>query len=190
MVCRLVKQQHIGFLQQNLCQFDAHTPSSGELRGWPVEVAAHEAQSLQRAFHHRLVLLAAHHEVAFVQRREPLYESHIVFCLVVSPLSHLALHVLESPAHPDGFGERLARLVAHGGVVLQLHHLRQIAHRGGVGYGDGAARRLLYAAQNLQQRRFAGTVLADKGYAVAVVDDERDMVVQRRGAELYEKVFN
>ena len=30
-VRRLVEQQHIGFLQEDLCQFDTHTPASGEL---------------------------------------------------------------------------------------------------------------------------------------------------------------
>ena len=59
MVGRLIKQQHIGFLKQDLRQFDTHAPTTGELRGRPFEVCAQESESHQRPFYLRLVVLGS-----------------------------------------------------------------------------------------------------------------------------------
>ena len=50
-VGRLVEQQHVGVLEQQLGQLDAHAPASAEFAGRAVEVLGLESQSLQRAFH-------------------------------------------------------------------------------------------------------------------------------------------
>ena len=48
MVCRLVKKQHVGRLEQQFRKLDAHAPSARKLAGWAVEVLALEAQAEKR----------------------------------------------------------------------------------------------------------------------------------------------
>ena len=185
MVRRLVEQQHVGTAQQNLRQLDAHAPTAGELAGGAVEVGAEEAQSQQRALHLGLIAFAAEHQVALVLLREPLHESHVVVALVVGALGEFAFHALHALLQPRCVAERLAGLFLHGGIVGQPHHLRQIAYRGVVRNIDRAARGLLLATQNLQQRRLARAVLAHEGDAVAIVDDETCLAEQRLHAKLH-----
>ena len=44
MVGRFVEQDEVGFLKQDLGQFDAHAPAPAEFAGWPVEIGAQEAK--------------------------------------------------------------------------------------------------------------------------------------------------
>ena len=128
---------------------------------------------------------STHHHVALVLHRVALHQRHIVVALVVSTLVHLALQAGYALGHCRHVGKRLLRLVAHRGVVLQLHHLRQVAYTGVVGHAHRARRGLLLSAEHLQHRRLPGSILAHKGDAVAGVDDKAGIRKQRLHAEFY-----
>ena len=56
MVRRLVEQQHVRFLQQQLRQFDAHPPSATEITRLTSEVFPAETESEQRFLYILLVV--------------------------------------------------------------------------------------------------------------------------------------
>ncbi len=87
-------------------------------------------------------------------------------------------------------GEGGLGLLAHGASVSEFHHLGQIADGGAIGHGDGAACGRLQSGQDLEHGALACTILADKGYAVAVTDDITHAREKSLGAELNEKVVN
>ena len=185
MVRGLVKQQHVRFLQENLSQFDTHTPASRELRGWPFEVRTQETQSYERPFELCLATLGTHHQVAIVFRRVLLYQGEIALTLVVRPLSQFIVHPVEPFLHLRDVCKGFLSLLADGRIVLKDHHLRQVTDTTVVGNAHHSCRRLLLSAENLQHRRLAGTVLSHKGNAVAIVDDETRISEQRLYAKLY-----
>ena len=55
-VRRLVEQEHVRFLQQQLCQLDAHPPAAAEIARLPLEILAGEPEAEQRLFHIFLVV--------------------------------------------------------------------------------------------------------------------------------------
>ena len=121
--------------------------------------------------------------------REPLHQRHIFVALVVGALGQFALHTVDFRLQARRVGESLARLLGDGCRVGQLHHLRQIAHRRVRRNVHHATRRLLLSAQDFQQRRFPGTVLADERYAVAVVHHEVRPAEQRLHAKFHFQIF-
>ena len=185
MIRGLVEQQHVGTAKQNLRQLNTHAPTAGELAGRTIEVGAQEAKTHQRAFYLCLITFAAEHQVALVLLRESLDESHIVIALVVGAFAKFTFHTVNALLHARGVAESFARLLLHGGIVGQLHHLRQIANGGVVRNAYHATRRLLLTTQNLQQRRLAGSVLAHKCNAVAVVHHEACLAEQRLHPKLH-----
>ena len=116
---------------------------------------------------------------------ESLNESHIVIALVVGALAKFALHTVNALLQARGVAESLARFLLHGGIIGQLHHLRQITDGGVVRNAHHATRRLLLTTQNLQQRRLTGPVLAHKCNAVAVVHHEACLAEQRLHPKLH-----
>ena len=62
----LVEQQHVGMTQENLRQLNTHTPTSGELAGGTLKVAAQEAQAYQRTLDSSLLSLSTKHHIALV----------------------------------------------------------------------------------------------------------------------------
>ena len=185
----LVEQQHVGTAQQNLRQFDAHTPTARKFTRRTLEIRAQETQSEQRALDFRLVVLAAEHQVALVLLREPLHQRHIFVALIVGSLGQFALHTVDFRLQARRVGESLARLLGDGRRVGQLHHLRQIAHRRVRRNVHHATRRLLLSAQDFQQRRFPRAVLAHERNAVAVVHHEVRPAKQRLHAKFHFQIF-
>ncbi len=59
-VCGLVEQEHVGFLEQYFCKFYAHAPAAAELRCGSVEVAAEEAQTCECALNVGFIVVACH----------------------------------------------------------------------------------------------------------------------------------
>ena len=145
-VGRLVEQQHVGAREQDFGQLHAHTPAPAELGGGAVEVGAAEAQACKRALYVGLVALRAHEHVALVLAREAVNEGHVLRRVVVAPRGQLGLHGVEARLQGGVAGEGLARLLAHGGVVGQAHHLGQVAYRGALRHGYRAPRGLLLPA--------------------------------------------
>ena len=116
---------------------------------------------------------------------EALHELGVALALEVGAVGHLLLHPLQLLLHLGIVGEGLASLLAHGRVVGQPHHLRQIA----AGNGYHAARGLLLATQYLEHRTLARTIFADQGDAVVVVDDKAHVAEQWLRAKLHGKSF-
>ena len=118
MVGRLVQQQHVGLLKQDLGQFDTHTPTARELLRGALEVRPHEAQAHQRALQFGLAALRPHHQQAFVLGGIALHKCHIVGALVVGALAQLALQPLHPRLHVSNARKGLLGLFPHRGVVL------------------------------------------------------------------------
>ncbi len=183
MVGRLVEKQHVGRSEQYLCQLDAHAPSAGELAGGSVEVGMTEAQALQRLLQSALIIQSAHHLEAVAQSAEILHQLHICLALIVGALAHLHLQLMDALLHFLQMSKSLFRLLAHGAIVTEHHHLRQIADGGVARHAHRAARGLLQSGDNLQHGAFPRAILAHQGNAVARVDDVADVLEQGAHAE-------
>ena len=79
-------------------------------------------------------------------------------------------------------------LLHHRMFVAQHHHLWQVTDGDVVLYGNGAAGGLLAAAEDFQECRFAGTVLADERDAVLLVYNKRHVRKKRTCAEFYTEI--
>ena len=188
-VRRLVQQQHVGTLQQQLGQLDAHAPSAGEFARGAVEVLPREAQAHQRALQLGLVIGAAHHQEAVILVREAFDEFPVVLALVVGAVGQLLVHAFDVGLHLADVPEGLFRLLQHRAAVRQLHHLGQVADGAFAGHGHRALGRLLQARQYLEHRALARPVLSHQGDAVFLVDDVRHVLEQGRGVEFHLEVF-
>ena len=188
-VGRLIEEEYIRLLEQDLCQLDTHTPSTGELPGRTVEIFTGETQTAQGSLNLSLVVFTAHHHVALVLLGEFLHELGIALALVVGAVGHFLLHLVEARLHLGIVGESLAGFLLHGGIILQFHHLRKIADRGFIRDSHHTGGWLLQATENLQHRRFAGTVFTYQGNAVAVVDYEAYIIEKWLYAKLYFQSF-
>ena len=118
------------------------------------------------------------------------HKAHIVVAVVVGALIHLSLHAVDAFLHLLDIGESLLCLFAHGSVVLQNHHLRQIANSDIGLHTNGACRRMLHPTKNFQKRGLSCTVFTHKGDAVTLIDDEGSIAKQRFHAELHRQPFN
>ena len=183
-VGRLVEQQHVGTLQQYLCQLYTHAPATAELAGRALQVFASETQSHECPLQFCLAVVGTHHHVAVVLLCEAFHQRHVAVALVVSTLAQLLLEALHTLFHPSHVGKGLLGLLTHRGVVLQHHDLRQIAHNSILWHAHHTTGGCLHATEYLQQRRFSRSVLSHQGNAVAVVDHETHILKERLGAEL------
>ena len=120
---------------------------------------------------------------------ELLHQLGIAFALIVSAVGHLLLHLVEASLHLGIVGESLSGFLLHGGIILQFHHLWQVADGGFVRDSHHAIRRFLQAAEYLEHRRFSGAVLSHQGNAVAVVNDEAYIMEEWLYAKLYFQSF-
>ena len=145
----LVEQEHVGPLQQYLGQLYAHAPSAAELARGAVKVRPREAQARERALKVGLVAIGAHHHVAVVLARKPFHQGHVPGRVIVVPAGQLGLHGVQPPLQGRAGGEGLARLLAHGGVVGEHHHLGQVAHGDTLRHAHRALRGALHAAEYL-----------------------------------------
>ena len=111
--------------------------------------------------------------------REAFYKRGVVITFVICSVGHFLLHFLQSSLHLRVIGKRLTCFFAHGGVILQLHHLWQIAYGDIIRNGNNATRGLLKTAKYLQHRRFSCTILPNKRYSVTIVHNKTHVGEQR-----------
>ena len=185
----LVKQQHVGALQQQLGQLDTHAPAAGKFARGAVKVGRTEAQTLERALQRRLIVHAAHHLEALALVAEGFHQLQVVGALVVGAAGELAAEGLHALLLAADVRKGLFGLLAYGVAVAQYHHLRQVADGAVLLDAHRARRGHLLAGKYLQQGRFAGPVLADQSDAVFGVDDERHVLKKRTCAEFHAKFF-
>ena len=156
----LVEQQHVGFLQEDLRQFDTHTPTAGEFRRRPIEVRTQKTESHQRAFYLRLIVLSPQHQIAVMLRRIFFDQCQITLALVVRPFRKFLVHLLQTLFHPRDIGKSLLSLLPHRCLILQDHHLRQITNTTVGRHTHVTGRRFLLSAKDFQQRRLACPILS------------------------------
>ena len=140
--------------------------------GRAVKIVSGKAQTCQCAFDVGLIVFGTHHHVAFMFLGELLYQLHVFLAVIVGTFRQLVVHLVQFLLQHGVACESLAGFLAHGGVVLQHHHLRQITYGRFIRNGHISGCGLLYAAQYFQHGGFPRSVLADKGYSVTSVDDE------------------
>ena len=97
MVCRLIKEKHIGLSQKNLRKFYAHSPTSRKFTRRSFEIAAFKSQSRQSSFGYGMIIVAAHHIIAFAFVRKFFDQSHIFRTVIVSSLRKFVVQ-LGNPA--------------------------------------------------------------------------------------------
>ena len=187
-VGRLIEQQHVRMLQEELGQFDAHAPAARELTRGTVEILPGKAQSLQGALQFSLVIHPAHHLQMVVEVGVALHQLHVVITLVVSSLQHLLVECFQLGLHPMKVGKGLFSLFPHRLPVTQHHDLWQVSHRGLLGHGNASRGGLLQSGQYLEHGALSGTVLAHEGHALTVVDDKTHILEESLGRKLYGKV--
>ena len=189
MVRRLVEQQHIGFLEQYLRQFDTHTPASGEFRCRTLEVGTHKTQTSKRPLYLSLVVLCAHHNIALVLCGVFLYQRQITLALVVCTLCEFLVHPVQTLLHLRDIGKSLLGLLTYCGIVLEYHHLREISDTTVGRHADISFSSLLLTTEYLQHRGFSGSVFSYEGNTVSVVDNETRINEQRLDSELHFQSF-
>ena len=113
-----------------------------------------------------------------------LYQGQIAFALIVSTFCQFLVHTVQTLFHLRDVSKCLLGFFTNGGIVLKVHDLRQIADPAVIGDAHRSCCRLLLTTENLQHRRLACSVLADKGNTVSVVDDKTCISEQRLHAKL------
>ena len=151
MVRWLVEQENVGAFQEDFRQFDAHAPTATELSRRAVEIGTGESEPHKGALYFSFIVLATHHQEALVCLGIFLHQLHVVGALVVGSFRQLSVHLLELLRHLRACLERFPRLIAHSGLVLQLHHLWQIADGGVARCCDSARCGSLHSADYLQK---------------------------------------
>ena len=190
MIRRLVQQQHVRMLQQQLSQLDTHTPTARKLAHRPVQVPALEAQAHQRPLHVGMIIAATHHLQTLGSMRKLLAQPHIPLALVILATGKLSLHRPYTSLQLSYIGKSLLRLLAHRTAVTQHHHLRQIPHRHITRHRHRPLTGRLDTRNNLQHGTLTRTVLTHQGNTVTVIHHIADTGKQRPGAELHSKIVN
>ena len=151
MVGGLVEQQDVRFLQQDLGQLDTHAPASRELAGGTLQVRTLKSQTHQGTLQLCLTVVSTHHHIALMLQRKLLNQCQIALALVIRALSQLLVQRVNLGFQFRHIRESLLGLLTNGGVVLQYHHLRQVADGGVRRYAHHALCRFLLSAEYLQQ---------------------------------------
>ena len=151
MVGGLVEQQHIRLLQQNLRQLDTHAPTTRELASGTFQIRTFKAQTHQGTLQLCLAVLCTHHHIALMLQRKLLDQCQITLALVVGTLSQLLVQRIHLGFQLRHIRKGLLSLLTNGGIILQNHHLRQIAYRRIVGNADHATGRFLLSTEYFEQ---------------------------------------
>ena len=184
-VRRLVQEQQVGFLQQQLGQLDAHAPAAREFGGLAREVAPLEAQPQQNALHVFLVVGEVHGIELLGDGRDLLDQPHVRLAFVVGAGRELLVERRDPPLDFEQVFEGPRRLLDERAPVLHLKVLGQIPHFPAFAHGHAPPRGRTHSGDDLQQGRFARSVFAHQGDPVLVADREGDVFEKRRAAELY-----
>ena len=184
-VGRLVEEEEVGLAQEELGQFDAHLPAAAELGHGAGEVAMAESESEEHLLGHLLALVAAEKGDLLGDVVVAVEEPGVVVGLVVGALGNLVGEpFLESHEVVDA-AEGGEGLVDNGAGGVGDHLLGEVADLLAGGDDHGARLGLLPAAEDLEERRLAGAVLAHEANAVVVGDVEGDVVEQVGAGELH-----
>ena len=185
MVGGLVEEQHVGTAQKDFGEFDAHSPSAGELAGGTVEVVSVESESGKSRFYLGVHVRRSGHIQAFVQESKTVNKTVIFLRFIVSGIGHLLRDLFYLVFYIDDIVECLAGLIYERRVVGEIHLLWQVSDSQVVRLSDRSGCRSFKTCQYFKQCRFTGSVLSRQRYLVSVVDHETDA-----GKEWSSRKFN
>ena len=162
---RLVQQQQRRLFKQQLCERDAHLPSTAELIGLPRPVFLAEAEAAQHRAHLRIqvvevmLLQRVAHQAEAIRNDGVLRTCRVEVREFVAQVVHLAVHRQRLVKDRQALLED--GLAAHDQTVL-----RQVADGHSLAAVQLAAVKLLNAREHLQQRALAGAVTAHQAGAL------------------------
>ena len=113
-------------------------------------------------------------------RSDLLNKGHIVVALVVGACGKLIVQLVNLSLHRLEMSESLTSLFEHRAVVFGHEMLRQVADSAVLGCRDRASCGLPYTGKDLEQGRFACSILAHQCNAVFLVDHKRNVLEQGR----------
>ena len=187
---RLVEQEHIGFAEQHLRQFDAHAPSAGKFAGLPVEVLALESEAEECFLHIFLKVRHVDGIELFAFCCHLFNQRHVFVAFVVGAFGQLAVERFDFGFHLVQVGKGLRRFFENGASVLSHEVLGQVGNDRVLGGRYRAAGGLAHTGQDFQQGALACTVLAHEGDAVFFVDDKGNVTEEGGAAEFNGKSVN
>lgn len=171
-VRRLVEEEDIGLLQEELRQLDTHTPAPTKLARLSREVASLEAKAKERQLDSLVVVDLFDSVVLLTQRRHLLDDRHILGTIVVGAGIEGLVELLHTGCHLVDVAEGLFSFLEDGAPIFGEEMLGKVSYLHTRGDVDLPAGRLARTAEDLQQGALTGTILSHEGDAVLGVDDE------------------
>ena len=188
MVGRFVEEQDVRSLEENLCEFDSHSPSSREFGGGAVKLLRFESQACECSFRFGSSAFRTKELQTFVFVGEAFNEFHVVLAVVVLSLRQFASQFLHFLSQAFDGTEGGHGLFHDGASVLELHDLREIANRVVLAGADRPRGGTLLAAEDFQQGRFPRTVFPHECHSVLGVYHERHVREERTCVEFHRKI--
>ena len=185
MVGRLVEEQHVGVLEQELSKLDTHAPASRELGGGLGKVGALETEAQQGLLH---ILFEVGHVDGIellAQHGNLLDEGHILVALIVGAGGQLIVHALNLGFGLVQMGKGLRGLLEDGAPILSHEMLGEVGDNAIFRCRHLAARGLAHSGEYLEQGALAGAVLAHQGDTVFLVNLKGYVLEQCSAAKLY-----
>ena len=190
MVRRLVEEQDVRTLQEDLRQLDTHSPAAREFCRGAIEVRALKAQAKERLLDISLDAPRAMHEELVGALSVALDKLHIIRAIVVGTRRHLFGEALDFGLQLRDMAEDLLTLTEDGTLVARLHHLRQVADADPLRTTDDALRRLGNSSQELEEGGLPCPVLSHQSDTLLGGDDEREVFEEGLSPEIYRYVID
>ncbi len=169
-----VEQEEIGPFKEQFAERNPHLPAAGELFGGPPPIVFLKPEAIEHHAHLRLDVVAIAGGELILEAVEPFGDGVVLRARRIEfghrnrERLHLLLHGLHVVEHTHAFGKHAA--AAQGQTVL-----RQVPDGHALGELDGAVVEGFHAAEDLQQRRFAGAVPADEAGTLLRRDQPGDI---------------
>ncbi|MPL94131.1 hypothetical protein SDC9_40279 [bioreactor metagenome] len=126
MICRLIEQQQIRSLQNNLCQFDTHPPSSTEFSALTIEIGTVETESYQRFFYFCLIITTINYLKIFLRMRQFFNDSMVILTVIISSGGQFSPHTVDILFQLFDVFKSLFGFLHHGSTFVVNHVLRQV----------------------------------------------------------------
>ena len=116
-------------------------------------------------------------------------QGQIALTLVIGAFCQLLVHLVDASLQLRDVGKGLLCLLTNRRIVLQDHHLWQIANPAISRHTHITSCRPLLSTEDLQHRRLTGTILTHQGNTVTGVDDETGISEQGVHSKLHLQSF-